>query len=117
MKSAYGYVRHAVLLFALSLMTVIGCGAAPDGADTTGATSATSATSEDTASASEALLTCGGAGQPCCIGGGCNKGYACNANGICRTPCGAYGERCCGGVGGTCGYFLACYPDGTCGLR
>src|SRR5438093_141615 len=116
MKSAYGYVRHAVLLSVLSLVTVIGCGAAPDGTDPTSA-NASGESRDESVSTSQALLTCGGAGQPCCIGGTCNKGYACNANGICRTPCGAYGERCCGGVGGTCGFFLACYPDGTCGLR
>lgn len=55
-------------------------------------------------------ILCGGAGQTCCVGGTCNSGLACNANGICRT-CGGSGNICCSG--NTCSAGLVC-TNGRC---
>jgi hypothetical protein len=106
--------------------SMLACGAPPDpsggpegaaGASPSASTSVDHGAVESVAQSSEAITTCGGRAQQCCPGGVCYGGYACNSNNVCRTPCGAYQERCCGGAGGTCGFLLACYPDGTCGLR
>jgi hypothetical protein len=55
-------------------------------------------------------ILCGGVGQTCCIGGQCNDGLTCNANGYCRA-CGGSGNLCC--AGNTCSEGLTC-TNGRC---
>jgi hypothetical protein len=61
-----------------------------------------------------AAPACGGDGQSCCAGGGCNVGLACDG-GTCRTPvapaCGAEGQPCC--TGNACASGLSC-ASGRC---
>jgi hypothetical protein len=102
--------KHSIVVAIRGLLSAgilcgawVGCiGAPPDeGAEET----------ENVTEESQAL-TCGGAGQPCCLGGSCNFGLECNENGVCRTPCGGEGERCCS-YG--CDPGLICKSNNTCG--